>query len=73
MILTPATTCSTRVGSVTFLDFGLVKRFTDQEMATFVGMVKSAAFDHDDATFRRVVEDAGMLRRGAPRRRRGDR
>jgi hypothetical protein len=29
-------------------------------------MVKSAAFDHDDATFRRVVEDAGMLRRGAP-------
>ena len=35
-------------------------------MATFVGMVKSAAYDHDVPTFRRIVEDAGMLRRGAP-------
>ena len=53
-------------GQITFLDFGLVKRFTEAEMATFVGMVKAAAFDHDVPTFRRVVEDAGMLRRGAP-------
>ena len=53
-------------GRITFLDFGLVKRFTDDEMATFVGMVKAAAFDHDAQAFRRVVEDAGMLRRGAP-------
>ncbi len=53
-------------GQITFLDFGLVKRFTAAEMATFVGMVKAAAFDHDAPTFRRVVEDAGMLRRGAP-------
>ena len=53
-------------GQITFLDFGLVKRFTEAEMATFVGMVKAAAFDHDAPTFRRVVEDAGMLRRGAP-------
>ena len=53
-------------GRVTFLDFGLVKRFTDDEMATFVGMVKSAAYEHDVPTFRRIVEDAGMLRRGAP-------
>ena len=53
-------------GRITFLDFGLVKRFTDAEMATFIGMVKAAAFDHDAPTFRRVVEDAGMLRRGAP-------
>jgi len=53
-------------GRVTFLDFGLVKRFTDDEMATFVGMVRSAAYEHDVPTFRRIVEDAGMLRRGAP-------
>jgi predicted unusual protein kinase regulating ubiquinone biosynthesis (AarF/ABC1/UbiB family) len=53
-------------GRVTFLDFGLVKQFSDDEMATFVGMVKSAAYEHDVPTFRRIVEDAGMLRRGAP-------
>jgi predicted unusual protein kinase regulating ubiquinone biosynthesis (AarF/ABC1/UbiB family) len=53
-------------GRVTFLDFGLVKQFTDDEMATFVGMVRSAAYEHDVPTFRRIVEDAGMLRRGAP-------
>lgn len=53
-------------GRITFLDFGLVKRFTDDEMATFVGMVKAAAYDHDAPSFRRIVEDAGMLRRGAP-------
>jgi predicted unusual protein kinase regulating ubiquinone biosynthesis (AarF/ABC1/UbiB family) len=53
-------------GRVTFLDFGLVKRFTDEEMTTFIGMVKAAAYEHDVPTFRRIVEDAGMLRRGAP-------
>ena len=53
-------------GRITFLDFGLVKRFTDSEIATFVGMVRAAAYDHDVPTFRRIVEDAGMLRRGAP-------
>ena len=53
-------------GRITFLDFGLVKQFTTAEMATFVGMVRSAAYDHDVPTFRRIVEDAGMLRRGAP-------
>ena len=53
-------------GRITFLDFGLVKRFTDQEIATFIGMVKSAAYDHDVPTFRRIVEQAGMLRPGAP-------
>jgi len=55
-----------RGGRITFLDFGLVKHFTDAEMATFVGMVKAAAYEHDIPEFRRIVEDAGMLRRGAP-------
>ena len=53
-------------GKVTFLDFGLVKHFDANEMATFVGMVKAAAYEHDAAQFRRVVEGAGMLRAGCP-------
>ena len=53
-------------GRVSFLDFGLVRYFDDHEMATFVGMVKAAAYDRDPATFRAVVERAGLLRRGAP-------
>ena len=55
-----------RGGRITFLDFGLVKQFTEAEMATFIGMVRAAAYDHDVPTFRRIVEDAGMLRPGAP-------
>ncbi len=53
-------------GRVTFLDFGLVKHFTEDEMTTFAAMVKAAAVDHDDARFRSIVESAGMLRPGAP-------
>ena len=53
-------------GKVTFLDFGLVKHFTDDELHTFAAMVKAAALDHDAETFRRIVEDAGMLQKGAP-------
>ena len=53
-------------GKVTFFDFGLVKHFSDDEMHTFVSMVKAAAYDDDVPEFRRVVERAGMLRRGAP-------
>ena len=53
-------------GTVTFLDFGLVKHFSGDEMHTFASMVKAAAVDHDDAEFRRIVEGAGMLKPGAP-------
>jgi predicted unusual protein kinase regulating ubiquinone biosynthesis (AarF/ABC1/UbiB family) len=53
-------------GTVTFLDFGLVKHFTDDEMHTFGSMVRAAAVDHDDAEFRRIVENAGMLQPDAP-------
>jgi predicted unusual protein kinase regulating ubiquinone biosynthesis (AarF/ABC1/UbiB family) len=53
-------------GKVTFLDFGLVKHFTDEEMRTFAAMVKAAAVDHDAAEFRSIVEGAGMLKPGAP-------
>ncbi len=53
-------------GSVTFLDFGLVKHFTPEEMTTFGSMVRAAAVDRDDAEFRRIVETAGMLQPDAP-------
>ena len=53
-------------GTVTFLDFGLVKHFTPDELTTFASMVKAAAVDHDAAEFRRIVEEAGMLLPGAP-------
>ncbi len=53
-------------GTVTFLDFGLVKHFTPTEMDTFASMVEAAAVDRDAATFRAVLERAGMLRPDAP-------
>jgi len=53
-------------GGVTFLDFGLVKHFTDVEMATFASMVEAAAVHDDPATFRAIVERAGMLAPDAP-------
>jgi predicted unusual protein kinase regulating ubiquinone biosynthesis (AarF/ABC1/UbiB family) len=53
-------------GKVTFLDFGLVKHFTDDEMATFVAMVRAAAYEHDAAGFRAALERSGMLLRNAP-------
>jgi predicted unusual protein kinase regulating ubiquinone biosynthesis (AarF/ABC1/UbiB family) len=53
-------------GKVTFLDFGLVRYFSTAELAVFASMVKTAAVDHDPAAFRRIVEDAGLLRAGAP-------
>jgi predicted unusual protein kinase regulating ubiquinone biosynthesis (AarF/ABC1/UbiB family) len=53
-------------GRVTFLDFGLVKQFSADEMTTFAAMVKAAALDDDALEFREIVETAGMLRRNAP-------
>lgn len=53
-------------GRITFLDFGLVKHFSDAEMVTFIAMVKSAAFENDMSVFRTVLEDSGMLRPDAP-------
>jgi len=53
-------------GTVTFLDFGLVKHFTHDELVMFGSMVEAAAVDHDAVKFRRIVEEAGMLLPGAP-------
>jgi predicted unusual protein kinase regulating ubiquinone biosynthesis (AarF/ABC1/UbiB family) len=53
-------------GRITFLDFGLVRYFSVEELATFASMVRTAAVEHDPGAFRRIVEDAGLLRRDAP-------
>lgn len=53
-------------GTVTFLDFGLVKHFTSEELDTFGSMVRAAVVDHDAVRFREIVESVGMLRPGAP-------
>jgi hypothetical protein len=53
-------------GHVTFLDFGLVKHFTDAEMDIFAEMIKAMVIDRDPAEFRRIVEDIDLLRRDMP-------
>jgi predicted unusual protein kinase regulating ubiquinone biosynthesis (AarF/ABC1/UbiB family) len=53
-------------GRVTFLDFGLVKRFTPAEVGVFQDMIRTMVLDHDPAAFRAVVERAGVLQAGAP-------
>jgi len=53
-------------GRVTFLDFGLVKRFTADEISVFERMVRTMVLEPDVAGFRRVVEDVGLIPRRAP-------
>src|SRR5262249_48539000 len=53
-------------GQVTFLDFGLVKRFAYSELRPLVDMVRCLCVDHDPEAFRRANEDAGVLIRDAP-------
>jgi hypothetical protein len=55
-------------GRVTFLDFGLVKRFTEAELQPLLQMARNVCVEHDPQAFRRTLEDAGFLRPGAPLR-----
>lgn len=48
-------------GHVTFLDFGLCKRFTDAEVKVFEDMIKAMVINRDVEAFRRVVERIGIL------------
>ena len=48
-------------GHVVFLDFGLVKRFTEDEVETFSSMLRSFVFDQDVATFRKTLDEIGLL------------
>lgn len=49
-------------GRVTFLDFGLVKRFAQADMVQPEKMIQALVLDDDAAKFRKVVEDYGILR-----------
>jgi len=49
-------------GRVTFLDYGLVKRFTPAELRPFQDMIVAMVQDHDMAAFRRIIESVGLLR-----------
>ena len=53
-------------GTITFLDFGLVRHFDDAEMQLFTAMVKAAAVDRDAVQYRALLERAGMLYANAP-------
>ncbi len=48
-------------GHVVFLDFGLVKRFTDDEVETFSSLLRSFVFEGDVATFRKTLDEIGLL------------
>lgn len=48
-------------GQVTFLDFGLCKRFTDDEVDAFEAMIRAMVLDRDLRAFHRVVERVGIL------------
>jgi predicted unusual protein kinase regulating ubiquinone biosynthesis (AarF/ABC1/UbiB family) len=53
-------------GRVTFLDFGLVKHFSDVELRPLIHMVRNLCVDNDPEAFRSAMEEAGFLVRGAP-------
>jgi predicted unusual protein kinase regulating ubiquinone biosynthesis (AarF/ABC1/UbiB family) len=53
-------------GKVTFLDYGLVKRFDPSEVALLEQMVQTMVLEPDLDAFRAVLENAGVLQKGAP-------
>ena len=53
-------------GKVTFLDFGLVKRFTQAELDEFAELIVHIVVQPDHAAFRATVERLGLLPPGLP-------
>ncbi len=53
-------------GRVTFLDFGLVKHFTQEELQPLMQMARNLCVRNDPEEFRRSMEIAGFLRPAAP-------
>jgi predicted unusual protein kinase regulating ubiquinone biosynthesis (AarF/ABC1/UbiB family) len=51
-------------GRVTFLDFGLVKRFGADEIAVLERMITSMVLERDIRSYRQIVEEIGLLRPG---------
>ena len=52
-------------GRVTFLDFGLTKRWDRTDIDQFEEMVRTIAIDKDGDAFKRVVEESNILKRGS--------
>ncbi len=48
-------------GRITFLDFGLCKRFTAEEVKVFEDMIVAMVIDDDIAEYRRLIESIGIL------------
>lgn len=53
-------------GRVTFLDFGLVKRFSPAETEMFQRLIREMVINRDGPAFRRLVEELGILAVDAP-------
>ena len=53
-------------GRITFLDFGLVKYFTPEEVYPLQRLIETIVVEPDPAAFRTTLEDAGFLNRDAP-------
>jgi predicted unusual protein kinase regulating ubiquinone biosynthesis (AarF/ABC1/UbiB family) len=53
-------------GQVTFLDFGLVRRFDPDEVRVFEEMARTLILEPDEEAFRRIMERVDLLRPGAP-------
>jgi predicted unusual protein kinase regulating ubiquinone biosynthesis (AarF/ABC1/UbiB family) len=53
-------------GRVTFLDFGLVKHFTADEIGVLISMMQAMVFERDPRRYRELLETDGLLRAGAP-------
>jgi predicted unusual protein kinase regulating ubiquinone biosynthesis (AarF/ABC1/UbiB family) len=53
-------------GKVTFLDFGMVKHFSDADLLPLMAMAKTLCGDGDPKQFRASLEEAGFIVPGAP-------
>ena len=53
-------------GKVTFLDFGMVKHFTNTDLMPLMHMARNLCVESDPARFRASLEEAGFLVPGAP-------
>jgi predicted unusual protein kinase regulating ubiquinone biosynthesis (AarF/ABC1/UbiB family) len=53
-------------GRVTFLDYGLVRRFDPSEVRLLEDMITTMVIERDLSAFRAVIERAGVLQPGAP-------
>ena len=53
-------------GRITFLDFGLVKHFSEADTRLFEALIVNMVVERDYGAFRREIEIAGLLPPGAP-------